>query len=460
MKTRFVLCALLLFPAIGFGMGVTVLREDLIDPSVPLFGNGSGPSWNFASPMVVRQDDQVWFSLSRPVERVPPYANTIWQVYRRTGEGWEVILESPGPMDREPCPLVGLNAYTLAVFANPKVSFNRFRPENSAILWNSRPQLLAFPSAMETPETFLIEPVFSGDPVLREHTYRAIAVNPANSEVFVMVQDPDSELYHPSYLDPIGQWHALPAFSFPKRGLYANAQMRDGRVHLAAVSDIQEPVPEWRAAKFRKFDRHWDYAYRNLYYTWSPNVLEGGFGEPLVVDSIEERPGHIRNLDLLVDAGGTAHLLYLKKSFQYGFLRDEFFPDEPMRVVIGYAQIKEGAIQIRTDLIEGLMEPDEPSSGMEGELTWARLHQLLDGTIVMIYTERVAGRNRTGLLSIGPDGLPGDQVEIDLQHPMGSVFFTNTERGGSLPSNRIDLLEMTWEKTHHEVRYAEIEVNP
>ncbi len=61
-------------------MEVTVIREDVIDTAVPLFGNGSGPSWNFGSPMIVRQGRDVWFSLSRPVEGVPPYANTIWQI--------------------------------------------------------------------------------------------------------------------------------------------------------------------------------------------------------------------------------------------------------------------------------------------------------------------------------------------------------------------------------------------
>lgn len=459
MKTFFALSALLLPTAILCAMEVNVLREDLIDSAIPRFGNGSSPAWNFASPMIVRIEDDVWFSLSRPVEGVPPYANTIWQVFRRQEDGWEVILESPGPMDREPCPLVALNHFTLAVFANPKVSFNRFRPENNAILWNSRPQLLAFPSAMETPVPFLIEPEFSGDPVLREHTYRAIAVNPANSEVFVMVQDPDSERYHPSYLDPMGQWHPQPAFEFPHRGLYANAHVRDGRVHLVAVSDIQEPVPEWRASKFRQFNRHWDYAYRNLYYAWSPDVLEDAMREPLLVDSIEERPGHIRNLDLLVDGEGTAHVLYLKKRFKFGFLRDEFFPDETMSVSIGYARIEAGVLQAKADLVEGLMEPDESASDSESTLIWGRLHQLEDGTIVMIYTDRADGLNRTWLLPIESEGTPGERVSIPLQQTLGSVFFTNTERGGSRPSNRIDLLEIGWGKTHHEVRYAEIEVS-
>ncbi|RKX29283.1 MAG: hypothetical protein DRP71_16465 [Verrucomicrobia bacterium] len=442
----------------GLAMEVTVIREEVIDPAIPAFGNGSSPSWNFGSPMIVRQGQDVWFSLSRPVEGVPPYANTIWQIYRWHEGGWEVILESPGPMDREPCPLVRLNAYTLAVFINPKVSFRSFRAENEAILWNSHPHLLAFPSAMEKPETFTLHPVFSGAPVQREHTYRGIAVNPENSEVLVFVQDPDSELYHPSYLDPEGVWHGLSEFTFPIRGLYASLFIRDREAHVVAVSDIVEPVPEWRDAKYEVLQRRHDYAFRHIYYAWSPNVLKEGFGEGLVIDSVVDRPGHMRNLDLLVDADGAAHILYLKKRFQYGFLRDQFFPGEPLEVSISYAQVRDGKVVARHDLIEGNMESEGSDDHDRLEPTWGRLHQLPDGRLIAIVSaDRENGRVMWAL-ELDTSGRPGRPIEIPLQQPLGAVFFTNTARGGSPPSNTIDLLEMTWGAEHHEIRYAEVEI--
>jgi len=442
----------------GLAMEVTVIREDVIDPAVPLFSNGAGTSWNFGSPMIVRQGRDVWFSLSRPVQGVPPYANTVWQIYRRHEDGWNVILESPRPMDREPCPLVRLNAYTLAVFINPKVSFRSFRVENEAILWNSHPHLLAFPSAMENPDTFVLDPVFSGDPVQREHTYRGIAVNPSNSEVLVFVQDPDSELYHPSYLDPEGVWHGLPAFTFPIRGLYASLFIRDREAHIVAVSDIMEPVPEWREAKYEVLQRRHDYAFRHIYYARSPDVLNEGFGEQLVIDSVADRPGIMRNLDLLIDPSGTAHILYLKKRFQYGFLRDQFFPDDSLGVSIGYAQVRDGKVVARHDLIEGNMELEGSDAPDRLEPTWGRLHQLQDGRLIAIISVDESDGRAMRILELDQNGRPDGSIEIPLQQPMGAVFFTNTIRGGSMPSNTIDLLEMTWGKDHHEIRYAEVEI--
>jgi hypothetical protein len=442
----------------GLSMEVIVKREEVIDLSIPLFHNGAGPSWNFGSPMIVRQGRDVWFSLSRPVEGVPPYANTVWRIYRRQEDGWEVILESPGPMDREPCPLVRLNAYTLAVFINPKVSFRSFRVQENAILWNSHPHLLTFPSAMENPDTFVLDPVFSGSPVQREHTYRGIAVNPKNSEVLVFVQDPDSELYHPSYLDPLGVWHGLPDFTFPIRGLYANLSIRDREAHVVAVSDIAEPVPEWREAKYEVLQRRHDYAFRHIYYAWSPDVLDDGFGEQLVIDSVADRPGHMRNLDLLVDPSGTAHILYLKKRFQYGFLRDQFFPGESLELSIGYAQVRDGKVVARHDLIEGNMESEGSDSPDRLEPTWARLHQLPDGRLIAVISVDEKEGRATRILELDQNGRSVGSIDIPLQHPLGAVFFTNTARGGSLPSNTIDLLEMTWGEGHHEIRYAEVEI--
>lgn len=445
--------------AVYAGLEVKVLREDLIDPAIPKFNNGSSPNWNFGSPMIVRQGEEVWFSLSRPVERIPPYANTTWKIYRRTKSGWEVILEAPESREREPCPLVRLNDYTLAVFTNPKVSFNRFRTENRAVLWNSRPYLLAFGSASDIPEPFEIDPVFSGNPVLREHTYRAIGVDPKSSEVLVLVQDPESELYHPSFLDSEGQWHPKPPMAFKQRSLYANVFIRDRAAHVLATSDIQEPVPEWRAAKYREFQRHWDYAYRNMVYTWSEDVVAKGFREPILVESIADRPGHLRNLDLLVDEAGDVHVLYRKQVFQYGFLRDEFFPGEPMEASIGYARIRDGKVLLKTDVVTGLMEPDLSLKGGVGEPTWGRLHQLADGAIVAIYSLWKDGEKSTWIARIDEEGKAVEPVKVPLEHPVGSVFFTNTMRGGSEPGNRIDLLEITWGEEAHEVRYAEIEVS-
>lgn len=439
---------------------VRVNREETVVSDIPFFKNGASPGWNNGSPMIVRKGDDVWFSLSRPVEGVPAYANTIWQIYKRRDDGWKVVLEADGPDQREPCQLALINSYTLAVFVNPKTSFLRFRHENQAILWNSHPHLLAFPLAMESPETFPIEPLFSGSPTLREHTYRGLAVDSRTSEAFVLVVDPDSELYHPSYLDAEGEWHAMDAFTFPIRGLYPNLYVRGGAAHIAAVSDIREPVQAWQDAKYKKFQRHWDFAYRHIYYSWTPDARTGGFETSLLIDDIEDRPGNARNLDLLVNDDGTAHLLYVKHRFQYEFLRDEFFPGEPMTDEIGYAQVKDGRlIQLQT-IAKGNSETElkDLAPGEAGSLKWGRLHRLENGRVVAIYSGTDRGGDAMWLARLSKDGSVDDVAKIPMENPLGSHYFTNTQRGGSAPSNTIDLLEMNYGTEFHSVRYAEIEV--
>ena len=67
---------------------VRVNREETVVSDIPFFKNGASPGWNNGSPMIVRKGDDVWFSLSRPVEGVPAYANTIWQVMKRQDQEW------------------------------------------------------------------------------------------------------------------------------------------------------------------------------------------------------------------------------------------------------------------------------------------------------------------------------------------------------------------------------------
>ena len=435
---------------------VQVNREEAIDLSIPRFNNGAFPGWNAGSPMIVRKGENVWFSLSRPIEGEQPYVNTFWQVFKRQPSGWMVVKGERQPTEREPCPLVLVDGDTLAIFVNPKTSFRAYREQNKANLWNSHPHLKAFGIDAEQSAGKILDPVFSQDGRFREHTYRGIATYPQTGEVFLVVQDPDSELYHPSYRDIKGAWHPFDAFIFPIRSLYPNLFVHNGAAHILAISDIKEPVKAWRDAKFEEFNRHWDYAFRDIYYTWTPDATGGQFETPLLIDSVADRPGFAMNLDLLVDDDGTAHILYVMRRFQYEFLRDQFFPDEPLSVKIGYARIKEGEVLDRKILVQAIQ--GEAGGSRLKDLKWGRLHRLEDGGLVVIYSCEMSDGAAMRLMELEEEGKPGDALTLTLKHPMGSHFFTNTQRGGSAPSNKIDLLELSYGQEYHSVRYAEIEV--
>ena len=442
-----------------YGLDVRVNREEVIDLKIPRFNNGASPGWNNGSPMIVRRGEDVWFSLSRPVEGALPYVNTKWQIHKRKPDGWDIILQAEGAVEREPAPLALMGPSTLVVYVNPKTSLRAYREENEAYLWNSHPHLLSFPVDVKRPDPLAIEPLFSPEARFREHTYRGIAVNPPTKEILLVHQDPDTEKYYPSYLDPEGNWHALDELKFPIRSLYANLHIRNGEAHVFAVGDIPEPVVDWRAAKFEVLKRRWDYAFRVLNYTWTPDAKDGFLQTHLTIEDIDDRPGITRNLDLLVEEDGTAHLLYIKRRFQYAFLRDKFFPDESLSVEIGYAQIRKGELLAKHPIASGLAETD--SADLEFlDLSYGRLHRLENGQLIAIYSYEDNTSIGMRVVALSEDGKPEQIVEVPLKHPMRASYFTNTERGGSAPSNKIDLLELGWGDEFHTVRYAEIEVMP
>jgi len=114
-----------------------------------------------------------------------------------------------------------------------------------------------------------------------------------------------------------------------------------------AIGDIVEPVEEWRKLKFEKLNRKWDYVFRRLFYTWTPNIKNASFSVPIEIDTVEETCGHINNLDLYIDKAGAAHLLYLKRPHQYAFIRDKYFPGEDMTAELEYVVVKAGKVVSR-----------------------------------------------------------------------------------------------------------------
>jgi hypothetical protein len=48
-------------------------------------------------------------------------------------------------------------------------------------------------------------------------------------------------------------------------------------VYFCGVSDIVEPYPEWRAFKKELTGQGWDYDFRRLFYTWTPDITRARF---------------------------------------------------------------------------------------------------------------------------------------------------------------------------------------
>jgi len=134
----------------------------------------------------------------------------------------------------------------------------------------------------------------------------------------------------------------------------------------------------------------------------------------------------------------------------YSFIRDKYFPGQAMTAYLEFVVIKDGKVLLRKTLAE------TPQSSKGLEPSYGRFHISSDGALWVIaagtYTD---GTKRTFGNYISRI-LPGQSkvfVRIDLKHPF-RTFFTNTPRGGSEPSDVIDLFGIADDNPN--LRYAGI----
>jgi hypothetical protein len=235
---------------------------------------------------------------------------------------------------------------------------------------------------------------------------------------------------------PIGAEYEKPE---PIRLCYPEIAVRDRAVHFLGISDIIEPVKAWRDYKLElNKGRHWDYDFRRLFYTWTPDVTATPFSTWVEVASREKTAGHITNLDIWLDKAGRAHLLWLDQSLWDVRLREKFFPGVPLTYSLEHAVVDKGKIVQRTTLAAG-------GEGLSKEIPgYGRLHATPEGRLFVFYycsgtdaQGRPLAENR--LMEIYPDGAHSEPVRVPLEHPFVN-FMTATERGGSPPSDKLDIL--------------------
>jgi hypothetical protein len=296
-------------------------------------------------------------------------------------------------------------------------------------------------------------PAWTEESYFTDHSYRGFAADGANGELLLVNINAKTSAQFVSYRDSQGRWHPKGKIEFPIRACYPQVALRDGSAHVMAIGDIVEPVEEWRKLKFEKLQREWDYVFRRLFYTYSNNIGTSDFSAPLEIDSAEETGGHIQNLDLYVDRAGAAHLLYLKRPHQYAFIRDKYFPGQAMTARLEYVVVKEGnVVSSRT-----LAQTPDGSTGFEP--SFGRFHVASTGDLYVIVAgagtekgQHVFG-NHLGRIEAA-EGQP-EFERIELQHPFHN-FFTNTPRGGSAPSDVIDLFGTAADALN--LRYARIRI--
>ena len=339
------LVALTTAMSVGSDFVPVVEVEEVVTSYVPA-GNGAGPLWCYGSTTIARRGNEVFLSIIETGKDVPLLCNTRWQLWHRSAGKWKLAQSEQEYRQREPCPIAIFHSGPVFLSVNPSTQppGTKYGP--------CQPRVLQFDAANLSAPPTVNQPAWAGQPNFTDHSYRGFATDGHRGELLLVSIDATTSLQHVSFCDQKGKWHVKGTIESPIRSCYPQVALRNGAAHIMAIGDIVEPNEEWRKLKFAKLKRQWDYVFRRLFYTFTPDIRNKPFAEPIEIDTVEKTAGHISNLDLHVDAQGVAHLLFLKRPHQYKFIRDAYFPSQPMTIHLEYMQVKAGRVVSRRTLAE------------------------------------------------------------------------------------------------------------
>jgi hypothetical protein len=413
---------------------VVDLEEDIY--SYTPADNGAGPMWCHGSTCLVRIGDEVFASGLETLKDAKPLNNCRWMLFRRGSNGWEKVRVDEVGRTREPCPLAGFSDGRLFLSANPTLV-----PAGQAGGGPARPEILQFSvtNLKAAPEAIL--PQWQGKPAFSEHSYRSFAADGPGREL-VLFQNIGYTHAEWAFLDRTGRWSAQGKLVWPWgadyakpepiRVCYPNVALKDRAVHFCGVSDILDPNPEWRAFKKQLTGRDWDYDFRRLFYTWTPDLTKERFRDWVEIASREKTCGWIMPCDLWIAPDGAVHLLWTERALDER-LRSKFFPEARQSHALNYAVVRNGQVTQR----RALALAEEGGSGqVPGQ---GRFQVTADGRLFVVFYLGGPGVSENRVLELQRDGTSGEAVRVPLKQPF-TEFFSATPRAGSPLSSTVELL--------------------
>ena len=416
--------------------------------------NGAGPTWCFGAPILVRSGETLFASGLETLPDFQPLHNVRWMLFRRDAEGWALQQVDPVGRTREPCPLVILPSGRLIMSTNPTLVTD---PERRA--GPARPEMLLFDAAdpQAAPQTLL--PEWEGEPSFTEHTYRLFGADPEHGEV-ILLNNVGYSHKEWALLQRDGTWatgrlmnvasrpgdiHAYRPGYHLHRFNYGSVVLRDRAAFVSGCVSYAN----WDRADEEKLQAILDGQTarnrlgslanrRRMMFAWTPDITTTPFSSWLEVGSTMDTGGWLFPGDLWVAPDNTAHLVWYEGPLD-SRLRDQHFPDIRLTHAIRHAMVRDGRVVQRTTLMEG-------GEGQGSELPQS-IHPRFQITpdqrlFVWFY---VGGRDAEGaavsenrILELLADGTSGTPIVVPLEHPL-RVAFTATPRGGSPPSNTLDL---------------------
>ena len=418
---------------------IVQIEEDVYDYEPA--NNGAGPMWCHGSTCLVRVGGDLFASGLETLPGAKPLNNCRWILFRRGSQGWQKVCVDASGRTREPCPLGGFPDGRLFLSANPTLN-----TDPNAYSGPARPEILQFAASDPGKSTQTLLPAWSGQPKFSEHSYRSFAVDGPNQEL-ILFQNVGYTHAEWAFLDRTGRWSAQGQLAWPWgaeyakpqpiRVCYPNVVLKDREVHFCGVSDIVEPNQAWRAFKKQLTGNEWDYDFRRLFYTWSPDITTGKFQPWVEIASREKTCGWINPGDLWQAPDGDVHVLWNERAIDER-LREKFFPGQKQSHSLNYAVIRKGTVLSRRVLLTA-------EEGKSNERPGCGRFQVTPDNRLFVFFY-VQGRDAGGLplsenrlLEILPDGSTSIAVRVPLQKPF-TDFYTATTRAGSPPSWTLELL--------------------
>lgn len=403
--------------------------------------NGAGPMWCAGSTCIVRSGDRVFASGLETIPDAKPLNNCRWVLFERTEKGWRRIHEDGAGRTREPAPIVLMGANRLLLSANPTLGE---RPEPNG--GPARPEIFEFNLKKPEAPPSRYQPVWLENPKFTEHSYRSFAAGQEGSGM-ILLQNIGYTHAEWTFQDRQGKWKAQGKLQWPWgaeydkpqpiRVCYPNVAVDGNAVHFFGVSDVLEPYLKWKEFKRQITGREWDYDFRRLFYTWTPDITREPFRPWIEVVSRDKTAGATWPCDLWIGADKSVHVLWTERALDER-LREKFFPKEKQSEGLYYGVLREGRLAIKM----ALEERNEATPGIGGSA--ARFHATKGGRLVVVYN--ASGTDRSGaaisenrLVEVLANGRLSEKTRLPLGKPFVN-WFSATERAGSGRSEVIDML--------------------